>query len=174
MKNTRTWVYGISIAMLFSGSAWADTVKMGQLPDPDKKFVENAVSGGREQVQLGQMAADKATNPEVRDFGMRMARDHSKANDQLTRILSEQGITEAVPEAKTTRTTEHLESMNGADFDHSYMRETVKDHKKDIAAFKKEAANGRDPEIRDWAAQTLPALEEHLKMAEQTQSNIGK
>ena len=60
------------------------------------------------------------------------------------------------------------------DFDRSYMRETVKDHKKDIAEFKKEAANGKDPEIRDWAAQTLPALEEHLKMAEQTESTLGK
>lgn len=174
MKNTRTWVYGISLALLVPGSAWADAMKMGQSPYPDKQFIENAVAGGREQVELGQLAADKGTDPNVRDFGMQMARDHSKANDELNRILAEQGITEEVPTAKTTRTAEHLQSLSGTDFDRSYMRQAVKDHKKDIAAFKKEAADGKNPEIRDWAEQTLPALEQHLKMAEQTQSTLGK
>jgi putative membrane protein len=54
------------------------------------------------------------------------------------------------------------------------MKDMVRDHKKDIAEFKEEAANGRDPEIRDFAARTLPVLEDHLRMAEQTQQNLRK
>jgi putative membrane protein len=172
MKNTLTFIYGITAALLLSGpAAQADPARTGQLPAPDNKFVLDAVNGGRAEVQQGQMASQKATQPAVRQFGMRMAQDHSKANDQLNRILTEQGITEPT---KTTRSTGGTESANGPDFDRAYMRDMIQDHKNDIAAFKKEAAEGRDPEIRNWAAQTLPVLEDHLRMAEQTQSNLPK
>lgn len=175
MKNTFTYIYGISAALLLSGSAaQADSARTGQLPSPDSKFVQDAVAGGRTEVQLGQMASQKGGSPMVQEFGTRMAQDHSTANQQLGRILTEQGITEPVPTEKTAKMTDQLQNMNGPDFDRAYMRDMVKDHKNDIAEFKREAAKGRDPEIRNWAAQTLPVLEEHLQMAEQTQSSLPK
>jgi len=174
MKNTLTLVCGISTALFISGSAWADGTRTGQLPAPDDKFVQDAVAGGRMEVQMGQMASQKAASPAVRKFGERMVQDHSKADDQLNRILTEQGITAPTAMAKTTRSTGKLDSMNGPDFDQAYMNDMVKDHEKDIAEFKKEAAEGRDPEIKDFAARTLPILEEHLHVAEQTQSNLPK
>jgi putative membrane protein len=175
MKNTITFIYGISAALLLSGAgAQADPARTGQLPSPDDKFVQNAVAGGRAQVEMGQMASEKATSPMVREFGMRMAQDHSQANDELTRILSQQGITEPVPSEKTTRSGGGLENLSGPDFDRAYMKDMVKDHKNAVAEFKKEAAKGRDPELRNYAAQSLPVLEEHLQMAEQTKSNLSK
>ncbi|HEV2452675.1 MAG TPA: DUF4142 domain-containing protein [Verrucomicrobiae bacterium] len=174
MKKTQTFIYGIALALFASGTAWADGTRTGQLPAPDDKFVEEAVAGGREEVQLGQMASQKAADPNVRDFGTRMAQDHSKANDELARILAEQGITLPPATEKTTRSTGPLDRASGPDFDRAYMNDMVRDHKKDIAEFKEEAANGRDPEIRDFAARTLPVLEDHLRMAEQTQHNLRK
>ena len=175
MKNTLTLVYGLSLTLLLSGSAWAsDTGRTGQLPSIDMKFVQDAAQGGQTEVQLGQMASEKATSPAVRDFGTRMAQDHQKANDELNRILTEKGITVPTSTAKTTRMSDRLQNLNGADFDRAYMKDAVKDHKKDLAEFKNEAANGRDPEIRTFAAQTVPVLEEHLKMAQETQAGLTK
>jgi putative membrane protein len=54
------------------------------------------------------------------------------------------------------------------------MQNMISDHKKDLAEFKKEAAEGKDPEIRAWAAQTVPTLEQHLQKAEQTDANLPK
>ena len=161
------------MALFFSGPAWAGTgeERSGQIPNPDEKFIENAVAGGRTEVQLGQLAADKATDPAVRDFGTRMVQDHQKANDELTRILSEKGITEPVPTEETTRMS-NLQNLSGADFDRTYMQDAIADHKEDIASFKNEADNGKDPEIRAWAAQTVPTLEEHLQMAEKAESAL--
>ena len=48
------------------------------------------------------------------------------------------------------------------------MQDMVKDHRTDVAEFKKEAASGKDPEVKAFASKTLPTLEEHLKLAEQT------
>jgi len=175
MKKLLTLVYGLSFTLLLSGSAWAsDTARTGQLPSIDMKFAQDAVQGGRNEVQLGQIAAEKATDPAVREFGQRMVNDHQKANDELNRILTEKGITIPTSTAKSTRSSGRLEDMNGADFDRAYMRDAVKDQRKDLAEFKNEAANGRDPEIRDFAARTVPVLERHLQMARQTGANLPK
>jgi putative membrane protein len=174
MKNKITFIYGISLALCAFGAAGGQGTRTGELPAPDDKFVQDAVAGGKTEVQMGHMASDKATSSAVRDYGTQMARDHEGLNTQLDRILAEQGITEPGATEKMTRSGGALEGASGPDFDRAYMRDAVDNHKKDIAAFKKEAAEGRDPEIRNWAAQSLPILENHLKMAEQTESSLPK
>lgn len=175
MRKTLSFIFGISTAVLLSGPASrADTARLGQLPSPDKKFVDDAVVGGRAETELGQMAYGRAASPAVREFGMRMAQDHAGLNSQLDQILTQEGITEPAANEKAAMITDQLQSLNGADFDRACMRDMVKDDKKDIAEFKKEAAKGHDPELRGWAAQTLPTLEKHLQMAEQTESNLCK
>jgi putative membrane protein len=42
----------------------------------------------------------------------------------------------------------------------------VKDHKKVVAEFKREASQGQDSELKNWASTTLPELQQHLQMAE--------
>ena len=48
------------------------------------------------EIQLGQLALQKSTNPKVRQFAQKMVDDHSKANDQLRQVASANGLT--VPE----------------------------------------------------------------------------
>src|SRR5215469_15914146 len=104
MKNTCALIYGLSLTLLLSGSAWAsDTGRTGQLPSIDMKFVKNAIEGGQTEVQLGQLASEKATSPAVRDYAARMAAEHQRSNDDLNRILTEKGITVAASPAKVTR-----------------------------------------------------------------------
>ncbi|HKP11880.1 MAG TPA: DUF4142 domain-containing protein, partial [Blastocatellia bacterium] len=52
----------------------------GTLASDDRKFIMEAAHGGMMEVKLGRMAADKATNADVKQFGQRMVDDHSKAN----------------------------------------------------------------------------------------------
>ena len=67
------------------------------------------------------------------------------------------------PSGKTGR--ERCGDMSGEDFDHAYMLDMVRDHTKDVAAFRTEAKTAKDPAIKNFASQTLPTLEEHLKQA---------
>jgi len=48
------------------------------------------------------------------------------------------------------------------------MRDMVVDHKKDIADFRKEANSGADSDVKTWASNTLPTLQQHLQMAQST------
>lgn len=142
---------------------------------PDQSFVVQASNGGMLEVKLGQLAVEKGSSDEVKQFGQRMVDDHSKANGELTQLAGTKGI--ALPTDLGTRdqaTVDKLSALSGAEFDREYMRMMVDDHKKDVSAFEKEAKSGTDPEVKAWAAQTLPTLKEHQRMAKDVASKAGK
>jgi putative membrane protein len=174
MKNALTLIYGIALAVVVSGSAWADSARFNELPSQDRKFVKDAVKAGRNEVQIGQVAAQKAENPAVRDCGTRMTQDNQNANEQLARVLDQKGISEVAPAEKATPMSSHLQNESAADFDRAYLKDTVKEQKNEIAEYKKEAADGKDPELKSFAAESLPALEEQLNAAERTKVNLEK
>jgi putative membrane protein len=52
------------------------------------------------------------------------------------------------------------------------MDDMVEDHEKDVAEFEKASQTAMDGETRAWAAKTLPTLQDHLKMAKETQGKV--
>jgi hypothetical protein len=46
------------------------------------------------------------------------------------------------------------------------MKHMLDDHKKDVAEFEKESKSGGDPDVKSFAAKTLPTLKEHLQQAQ--------
>jgi putative membrane protein len=145
----------------------------GSLSASDKQFIQKAATGGMAEVELGKLAQEKASSPEVKAFGQMMVDDHSKANDELKTLASEKGITlptdaGAAHKAKISK----LEGLSGEQFDRAYMQEMLKDHKKDVADFKRTAKSSKDQDLKDWAAKKVPTLEQHLQHA-QMASNMG-
>ena len=63
------------------------------LSSSDRKFIMEAAHGGMMEVELGRMAVEKASSPDVKQFGQRMVDDHSKANEELMQLASQKGIT---------------------------------------------------------------------------------
>ena len=140
----------------------------------DRAFVKEAAVGGMAEVQLGNLAKDKASNPDVKQFGDRMATDHSKANDELKQWAQKNNVTLPTDlDAKNKALVDRLSKLSGDEFDKAYMRAMVADHKHDVAGFKRESTSGKDADLKAWAGKTLPTLEDHLKQAEQTASKVG-
>jgi len=138
-----------------------------QTQSPDRAFVMAAAAGGMAEVDLGQLASSKASNEKVKMFGERMVKDHGMAGDELKTLAASKQIT--VPtslDAKHQATHDRFAKLSGADFDRAYVKDMLADHKKDVAEFMKESQSGKDPEVKAWAAKTLPTLQEHLKMIE--------
>jgi putative membrane protein len=137
-----------------------------QLTAGDKSFIKKAAEGGLAEVELGRLAAEKGHSDEVKKFGQRMVDDHSKANDQLTQLASSKGVN--VPndlDAKDKATKDRLSKLSGAQFDRAYMNDMVLDHSKDVAEFRHESRMAKDSDVKNFASQTLPTLEDHLKEA---------
>src|SRR5215212_5181894 len=58
----------------------------------DKTFAMKAAMGGMAEVELGKLASEKATSPDVKQFAQRMVTDHGKANDELKTVASKESI----------------------------------------------------------------------------------
>jgi putative membrane protein len=141
----------------------------------DKLFVRKAAQGGMAEVELGKLATERATNPEVKKFGQRMVDDHTKANDQLKEVAGTKNIN--LPQsldAKDEATKQKLSGLSGAEFDRAYMADMVKDHTKDVSEFQNESTSAQDPDLKNFAAQTLPTLEDHLKEAQRIAPEVQK
>ncbi len=139
----------------------------------DKMFMTKAAQGGMAEVQLGQLAEQKASAQAVKDFGKRMVTDHTKANDQLKGIASNKGVTlPSALDAKDKALYDRLNGLSGASFDRAYMQAMVQDHKTDVAEFQKESSKAHDSDVKSFASTTLPTLQDHLQMAEQVDSQV--
>jgi putative membrane protein len=144
------------------------------LSSGDRKFIEKAAEGGMAEVQLGKLATQKAGTDQVKQFGQRMVDDHSKANDQLKQVASSKNVTLPTDVDKSTkREMDKLSKLSGADFDREYMKNMVSDHKKDVSDFKSEASRAKDPDVKQFAASTLPTLQEHLQLAQSAQQTAN-
>ena len=145
-----------------------------KLSSSDRKFIEEAAQGGMAEVQLGKLAADKASSPDVKKFGQKMVDDHSKADDQLKELATSKGVTVPTSLDKSSqREMDKLSKLSGADFDREYMKTMVSDHKKDVSDFKSEASKAKDPDVKQFASSTLPTLEEHLTLAQSAQKSAN-
>ena len=133
-----------------------------------KKFVREAAIDAEGQAELSRLAAQKASNPEVKQFAQRVAEDQGKASDQLKALAAQKNI--AVPaelEGKHKKALDRLSKLSAAEFDRTYMRRMLDDHKDGVSDFRKAASSARDNDVKMFAAQTLPTLEEHLRLAQQ-------
>ena len=132
----------------------------------DRHFIRKAGEGGLAEVELGKLAAEKGATDEVKKFGQRMVDDHSKANEQLKQLAESKGVTlptKLDPNDQATKA--RLEKLSGQQFDRAYMNDMVKDHSKDVAEFKKESTTAKDTDVKSFASQTLPTLQDHLTEA---------
>ena len=134
--------------------------------ESDSKFAVNAASGGMTEVQLGELAQQKASSQRVKDFGAMMVRDHTKANDELKSLAGMKNIT--LPPAPGEDHMDHIKDLSkksGKEFDRAYMKMMVDDHKEDISEFEKCSNNAADADLKAFASKTLPVLRMHLDSA---------
>jgi putative membrane protein len=152
----------MAVCLWFAASAFAGQPQQALT---DQTFVKKAVVGGLAEVQLGKLAVEHAASPDVKQFGQRMVDDHDQANRELMAVVESKGIT--VPTAldrKHQEAVDRFAKLQGTAFDRTYIQHMVKDHEADVRLFRTEAQQGKDPELKRWAANTLPTLEEHLRI----------
>ena len=134
----------------------------------DRKFIEKAAEAGMFEVQAGQLAVSKANDGQVKSFASTLVDQHSAANNELTQLANAKGVElPAAPRHSMRKDIEKLGRKNGAEFDREFVREVgVKSHQKAIKDFKNASRDVKDADLKAWVDKTLPALQEHLAMAE--------
>jgi putative membrane protein len=139
----------------------------------DSKFLREAAEGGMMEVQAARMAQEKATSENVKAFAKQLEQDHSKANEELKQLAAEKKVD--LPADLGEKHQKHiskLEKLSGAEFDREYMKLMVDDHKKDVKSFKKQADRAMDSDVKTFAADKVPVLEQHLSQAQQLNAEV--
>ena len=168
MKRLPQWPLMLSAAasaVLLMSSSLAYAAK-------DDSFVKKAAEGNQFEIQAGQMAEQKASNPDVRNLGSKIASDHQQANSQLQQLASSENVTLSDKPANGSE-LKKLSGLQGQDFDKEFVKVMIRDHKRDIRLYQKEAQKGKDAQAKNFASQTIPALQSHLQMAQEAQSNLA-
>jgi putative membrane protein len=134
----------------------------------DKAFVRKALQGGMTEVQLGQLALQKSSNDDVKQFAQKMVDDHTKLGDQMKQVAQQMNVKAPdSPSSKDKSTMAKLQTLNGDDFDKAYIKDMVKDHQQDAKDFKQEAQSTTNPALKSVVVQGQQVIDEHLQMIQQ-------
>ena len=133
---------------------------------PDSRFMMYAARDGIFHVEAGKLAAERASSEGVKKFGQHAIEHHTQINEELAKLASAKGVPLPGKMSKEQREAlDKVAKLSGPDFDKAYLEMEIKDHSKDLSAFQKEAKDGKDPDVKAWAAKTVAAIEEYLEMA---------
>ncbi|MGO4703059.1 DUF4142 domain-containing protein [Dyella sp. 2RAB6] len=134
----------------------------------DQAFLTHAAAAGSAEVALGQLALQKSSAPQTRQLAQHIVADHTKANEQLVALARQKQITIAPePDKAARQKLDQLQKLDGDAFDRAYAQDMVNDHQQAIALFSKASTSATDNDVKQFAAQTLPVLKDHLQMARQ-------
>ena len=156
-----------------AGADKNDTNPPKALDQTDKKFLKDAAIDNVAEVEMGQLAEQKASSSDVKQFGARMVKDHSAANDKLKALAAAEHV--ALPtelDAQHKNAKASLSNLTGKNFEQAYMSLMVQDHTKAVQKFQKEASSASAQSVKQFASTTVPTLEEHLKEAKNIESKV--
>jgi putative membrane protein len=162
--NTSRDTYG-------TGTTTSSTTARDKLSWGDRRFVTKAADGGQAEVQVAELAAQRATNPEVKSFAQKLVDDHTKVNSELMSIASQKNVKVDVDDDKD-RAYKRLNKKSGSEFDQEFVEHMIDEHEKDVKMFEKAASDAKDPEIRAFASKHVSHLREHLQQAQSLRQSV--
>jgi putative membrane protein len=157
-----------SLLALLPVSLLAQAPAGANVNGPDRTFAIMTAETDLAEIQMGNLALQKSSSQPVKTIAQKLIDDHTKSSTALKQIAQAKGLPlPAETDSKHKAIATKLEGESGEQFDQDFLAANKADHHRVIAAFKKEAKNGKDTEIQGFAKEFLPAIEEHTKMIEE-------
>jgi putative membrane protein len=128
-------------------------------------FITRAMQTNLAEAQVGKLAQQKGATPQAKSFGEMLTNDHQANQQKAEQIAKQSGITPPTsPSAMQKLDYDRLSKLSGEDFDRQFAAMMVQGHRKAISEFRREAR--MKGAVGQYAKQTLPTLEKHLRAAE--------
>ena len=140
-----------------------------------ENFVDQASAKGLAEIETAKLALDKSQSEDVRTFAQKMIDDHTQANQKLAELAGQHDDLEISDNATLMDMAKAtiLKFREGDNFDKAYANNQVVAHEQTIELFREYIQNGENAELKQFAEQTLPKLEQHLKHAQELASTHG-
>jgi putative membrane protein len=141
-------------------------VSCGAPSTPD--FVKKAATSDMFEVAAGKIASEKGQSEAVKAFGRHMVEAHSKTTEQLKSIVQAEKLDVRIPDKLTKKQQKRLDTLSAAkpeEFDKLYAKQQVNAHDKAAELFDGYAEGGDNAALKQFAANTLPVIKQHLEEA---------
>lgn len=139
----------------------------------DEVFLHEIAAAGMTEAEFGRLAQKNAASAAVKDYGKRMVEDHTMANDRLEVLVKTSEIKlPTTMNGAYQKSYSDLKKLKGAAFDRAFVKAQLDDHKKVVQMLEHQASAGKDPQLKAFAAETLPTAKHHLEMAQSLQTRV--
>ena len=131
-------------------------------------FVTQAAISDMFEIQSSKLAAERSDDA-TKTYAKQMITDHEKTSSEMKGMVQGGKVQAALPTALDSTHQSKLDTLKGLqgkDFTKQYHSDQVKAHKDAVDLFQRYAKGGDNRDLKAWAAKTQPALEHHLKMAQ--------
>ena len=141
---------------------------MAQTRVTTNEFVTKVAISDMMEIQPSQLALDRQPDADTKPFAQRMITDHQQTSKELKALVEGGKVKAPLPtglDAEHQKKLDELKAKSGKEFDRAYDQMQLQAHEEAVALFSDYARNGDNPDLKAWAAKTLPHLREHLEMA---------
>jgi len=140
----------------------------------DRLFVLNTAIGNQFEMSLAQMAQQKSQDQQVKQLAQRILQDHQQASQQLQQVA--QKLQVDLPQGLPSMKQQELQIIGGMEskmFDQKFVSCMDEHHAKDVTCFRNTAQTAQSPDVKQFASQTLPKLQEHWQLTKRTATAVG-
>lgn len=137
------------------------------LSKADEKLMMEVAMGGMMQLEIGKVAVEKATDEEAKILAQSEVEEQTGLSNKLKEIAAAKNITlPAAPDAKTQAMVAKMQSLSGAEFDRTYVKESgVKNHEKLDKTMSKVESKATDASLKGVAVAAHPLVRTHLQVS---------
>ncbi|HET7583556.1 MAG TPA: DUF4142 domain-containing protein [Gemmatimonadaceae bacterium] len=155
----------------------ANVVRQGTLDDATIVAIFDAANTA--DIETAQLAAEKATNKDVRALAQQFVHDHTAVRQQGRDLAKKLGVT-PTPPADSSAAKAHAQAMamlrskSGADFDRAWLQHEVAYHKAVIDAVTSTLLPAiKNAELKALVVKVAPAFQAHMAAAENLEKKVA-
>lgn len=159
-----------------AGATVAGATVAGRITPAERDFMVRTAAQGLYEVEVSQLAAQRALDPNVRAYAQMMVSHHARANRELAALMKVKGVTapRGLSADKATKLHRLASLPRSSGFDNGYVRVVgVEDHRASIAQFERARREATDRDLQAWIDRTLAVLREHLSAAQNLASTLA-
>jgi putative membrane protein len=134
---------------------------------PDMDFISKSFQGGLAEIQISQLAAEKSTSDDVKQFALNMVDDHTILNDRMRWAAQHTGARLPSISRGDKALIARLQKLSSTDFDNAYIVAMVKGLRNDMIELITEARQTQNPNLQKIVGERKPFIEQHLQMINQ-------
>lgn len=145
-----------------------------QLSPADQDFLRKDAQGATYELQISQIAAQKAQSPQVKQYAQMIVSDHDTYNQRLRQLAQQSGVDlPTTPDSSQQSEISRLRGLSGKAFDQAYIQQVKQANQEDVSDSQKEAGSTQNPQIKQFIEQFKQMDQKHAQDAERLQSSVG-